>query len=85
LGEFNNVLYGASSAIHGGTSTNTLYRVDPANGSLTPVGSTSIGMSELGSTTTELFALASDALYSINPAAGAATVIGSTRILIGTL
>ena len=79
LGEVNNVLYGASGV------TDTLYRVNPANGSLTAVGNTSINVSLLGSTTTGLFALGpgDTDLYSINPATGVATLIGPTGIASG--
>jgi hypothetical protein len=67
------------------TSTGTLYSINPANGSLTPVGTSSVNYDDFGSTTSGLFAVGVDAnLYSINAATGAATLIGPTGLGFGS-
>jgi PEP-CTERM motif len=67
------------------TSVGTLYTVNPANGSLTAVGTSSIDIDDFGSTTSGLYAVGVDGdLYSINSAAGAATLIGPTGLAFGT-
>ncbi len=82
LGESGGDLYGISSAGAGGATTNELYRINTANGALTPVASTSVSIIEFGSTTSGLFGLGfgyTD-LYSINPVNGVATLLGPTGI-----
>src|SRR5437773_2755168 len=70
MGVANGKLYATS--LH--TAAGTLYTVNPANGSLTAVGNSSVNIDDFGSTTTSLFAVGIDAnLYSINSATGAAT------------
>ncbi len=60
---------------------NTLYQVDYANGTLTPVGNGSIVYKGLGATTSGLYAVGTDAnLYSINAATGVSTLIGPTGL-----
>jgi hypothetical protein len=78
MAETNGTLYGASE----GTNDNgQLYTINPANGTLTRVGTTGISYDDFGSTPTGLYAVDSfGTLYSINPANGAATLIGSTGI-----
>jgi hypothetical protein len=73
---YNGVLYGDSL---GGTGT--LYTINPANGSLTTVGSSGKSYVDFGDTTSGLFAEGeSDGnLYSINSATGAATLVGATH------
>ena len=67
------------------TSTGTLYTVNPANGSLTVVGTSSIDIDDFGSTTSGLYAVGVDGdLYSINRLTGAATLIGPTGLAFGT-
>jgi hypothetical protein len=82
LGEYAGTLYGVSSAISGGAATNTLYSIDPANGALTAVAPTSVGLWLFGSTSSGLFGLGANYtdLYSINPTNGVATLIGPTGI-----
>ncbi len=70
----NGVLYGDSL---GGSGT--LYTINPANGSLTTVGSSGKSYVDFGDTTSGLFAEGFDGnLYSIHPATGAATLVGAT-------
>jgi hypothetical protein len=60
---------------------NTLYQVNPANGSLSTVGTGDISYNDFGSTTTGLYALDQTLnLYSIDPMTGAATFIGPTGL-----
>jgi hypothetical protein len=67
------------------TSTGTLYTVNPANGSLTVVGTSSVDIDDFGSTTSGLFAVGVNGdLYSINRLTGAATLIGPTGLTFGT-
>jgi hypothetical protein len=71
---YHGVLYGDSL---GGAGT--LYTINPANGSLTTVGSSGISYVDFGDTTSGLFAEGFNGnLYSINSATGAATLIGAT-------
>src|SRR5664279_3295651 len=81
MGVVNGILY--ASSYH--TGADVLYTVDPANGSLTAVGNSSINIDCFGGTTAGLFALGIDAnLYSINPSTGAATLLGSTGLSPGS-
>ena len=74
-------LYGSS--YH--TSTGTLYTVNPANGNLTVVGTSSLNIDDFGSTTSGLYAVGVDAnLYSINSTNGAVTLIGPTGLGFGS-
>jgi hypothetical protein len=71
--ELGGVLYG----VGGGT----LYKVNPANGTLTTVGSGGANFQAFGSTTSGLFGLDNSMnLYSVDPTTGAASFIGSTGI-----
>jgi hypothetical protein len=81
MAEANGTLYGASE----GTNDNgQLYTIDPANGTLTRVGTTLISYDDFGSTTTGLYAVdSSGVLYSINAATGKANSIGSIGITLG--
>jgi PEP-CTERM motif len=66
------------------TSTGTLYSVNPANGSLTVIGTSTLDIDDFGSTTSGLYAVGVDAnLYRINPINGAATLIGPTGLGFG--
>jgi len=59
----------------------TLYTINPTTGALSAVGTTSIGIFDMGSTTSGLFAVGTDMnLYSINPNTAAATLIGPTGL-----
>jgi hypothetical protein len=73
---------GPGGALYGGVEGgNTLYQVNPATGSVSPVGSGSFNYLNFGSTTAGLYALdTSDNLYSINPTNGQGTLIGSTGL-----
>ena len=73
---YNGVLYGDSL---GGTGT--LYTINPANGSVTTVGSSGKSYVDFGDTLTGLFAegLGDGNLYSIDYATGAATLVGATN------
>lgn len=65
------------------TAIGTLFSVNVTNGSLTPIGTSSLDYDDFGSTTSGLFAVGADAnLYSINPATGASTLIGPTGLII---
>jgi len=65
----------------GAYNGDTLYEVNPANGSLTAIGTGSITYYDMGSTTKGLFGLGSnDYLYEINPSTGAATEVGNTSL-----
>lgn len=67
------------------TSVGSLYSVNPANGGLTLIGTSSLDIDDFGSTTSGLYAVGVDAdLYSINPTTGAATLIGPTGIGFGS-
>jgi hypothetical protein len=71
----NATLYGSS--YH--TSTGVLYTINPANGSVSVVGTSTLDIDDFGSTTTGLYALGTNGnLYSINPTTGAPTLIGAT-------
>lgn len=68
-----------------GFTDTTLYQVNPANGSLTKIGSGSVHYYGLGSTNAGLYALGTYSgvnnvpmfnLYSVDPTSGAATLIG---------
>jgi hypothetical protein len=77
FGEINGTLYGASYE----TPSGTLYSVNPANGSLSAIGASSLVYSLLGSTQNGIYAIDSQFnLYSINPTTGAATLIGATGL-----
>ena len=66
-------------------ATGTLFSVNPANGSLSTIGTSSIDYDDFGSTTDGLFAEGFDEnLYSINPTTGAATLIGPTGLTFGS-
>jgi hypothetical protein len=76
LGELGSTLYGMSCA-----SPSSLYQVNPANGSLTLQGLSTINDQNFGSTLTGLFAVdTANNVYSINPGSGAATLKGATGI-----
>ena len=76
LGVFGGTLYGATN------EGSEIFTVNPANGSLTPVGNSGIAdIFSFGSTVSGLFAFAGDGnLYSINPVTGAGTLIGATGV-----
>jgi hypothetical protein len=80
LGVANGMLFGTSFEVPNGT----LYSINPANGALAAVGSSTVTYFDLGSTPTGLFALDTNFsnlnLYSINPATGAPTLIGPTGL-----
>lgn len=77
----NGTLYASS---YDTTGSGTLYTVNPANGSLTVVGTSSISYASFGSAASSLYALGVDGnLYSINPNSGAATTIGPTGFVFG--
>lgn len=86
LGELNDTLYGVTNAFHCVGCTNTLYAINTANGAITSIASTSVGINLFGSTTNGLFGLAQDDqdLYSINPVTGTATLIGPIGVAKGT-
>jgi hypothetical protein len=74
-------LYGTSDH----TATGTLYTINPADGSLTVVGTSATNFDDFGSTTSGLFAVGFDRnLYSINSATGGTTLIGPTGIGLGS-
>ena len=74
-------LYATSYHVAAGS----LFTVNPANGSLTTVGSSGITYDDFGSTTSGLFAVDTSAnLYSVNQATGVATLVGSTGLSFGT-
>ena len=76
----NGMLFGSS--YH--TAAGTLYSINPANGSLTTIGSSSLDYDDFGSTTSGIFAVGTDtSFYSVNPANGATTLIGPTGIGLG--
>lgn len=67
------------------TATGSLYTINPTNGSVTVVGTSSLDIDDFGSTTTALYAVGVDGnLYSINPTTGAPTLIGPTGLSFGT-
>lgn len=73
LGAHNGTLYG----VYG----NTLYRVSPVNGSLTPVGNAPFVYRGFGSTTSGLYGFDQNMyLYSVSPTSGGVTPIGSTGL-----
>jgi len=77
----NGKLYG--SDLH--TLSGTLYTINPANGTPTVVGTSSLNIDTFGSTTAGLYAVGFDAnLYSINSTTGAATLIGATGLGLGS-
>ncbi|MGO9275200.1 MAG: DUF6923 family protein [Terriglobia bacterium] len=73
----------AGGNLYGGNG-NTLYQVNPVNGTVSAVGSGSISAYELmGFTPGGLFALdPSGNLYSVNPGTGATTLIGSIGLTL---
>jgi hypothetical protein len=77
---------GAGGLLYGGLFTGqTLYQVNPANGSVTTVGTS--GLPEyygMGSTTSGVYAFDTNAnFYSVNTTTGATTLIGSTGLSMG--
>ena len=77
----NGMLYGSS--YH--TSVGELFTINPANGSLTSVGSSNLDCDDFGSTTSGLYAVGTDAnLYSINANTGAPRLIGPTGLSFGS-
>ena len=77
FGVANGVLYGASF----NTTNGALYSINPANGSLSVIGASTVNYYDFGSTTNGLFAVGKDMnLYSINSTNGAATLIGPTGL-----
>jgi hypothetical protein len=67
------------------TANGTLFTVNPADGSLTTVGTAAgVDYDDFGSTTSGMFVVGTNAdLYSINPSTGAATLIGPTGLSFG--
>lgn len=67
------------------TANGTLFTVNPANGSLTSVGTaTGVVYDDFGSTTSGMYIVGLNTdLYSINPSTGAATLIGPTGLALG--
>jgi hypothetical protein len=66
-------------------TTGDLFTINPADGSLTSVGTSSLDYDDFGSTTSGLYAVGTDAnLYSINPNTGAPTLIGPTGLSFGS-
>jgi len=62
-------------------STGTLFEVNPANGNLKTIGTSSVDIDDFGSTTSGLYVIGTDKnLYSVNPTTGAETLIGPTGI-----
>src|SRR5208282_1874307 len=66
----------------------TLYQVNPANCTSTPVGrgSLSNGYKDFGATPAGLYGIDDNStsdLYSVNPSTGATTFIGSTNLPVG--
>ncbi len=79
LGEVGGKLYGIGLRNRG--HCNTLYTVNPADGSLTLVGNGSACFGNFGSTTAGLFGLDySMNLYSVDPTTGASALIGPTGL-----
>jgi hypothetical protein len=77
----NATLYGSS--YH--TSTGILYSINPTNGSLATIGTSSLDIDDFGSTTSGLYAVGVDGnLYSIHASTGAPTLIGSTGVGFGS-
>jgi hypothetical protein len=70
------------------TASGSLFQVNPANGTLTSIGSpTGVDYDDFGSTTSGLYAVsfgATQDLYSIDPTTGAATLIGPTGLGYGS-
>jgi hypothetical protein len=76
----NGMLYGSS--YH---TTGDLFTINPANGSLTSIGTSNLDYDDFGSTTSGLYAVGTDAnLYSINATTGAPTLIGPTGLGLGS-
>ena len=76
----NGMLYGSS--YH---TTGDLFTINPANGSLTSIGTSNLDYDDFGSTTSGLYAVGTDAnLYSINANTGAPTLIGPTGLSFGS-
>lgn len=77
LAVVNSTLFGTSY-----NNTGNLYSINPANGSLTLVGSSAIVIDDFGATTGGgLYAVSTSSnLYSINASTGAATLIGNTGL-----
>jgi hypothetical protein len=78
---------GPGGLLYGGLNdSGTLYQVNPANGSLTTVGTSSLEYSDFGSTTSAVYALdTSSNLYSVNTTTGATTLIGPTGLSENTV
>jgi hypothetical protein len=77
----NATLYGAS--YH--TANGTLFTINPASGSLTAVGTSTVDYDDFGSTISGIFAVGVDGnLYSINSVTGAASLIGPTGLSFGS-
>jgi hypothetical protein len=77
---------GTNGNLYGGIfGGNTLYQVNPADGSLTSVGNGTLTYLDTGSTTSGVFALDNGFnLYSIDVSTGASTLIGPTGVsLVG--
>ena len=77
---------GPGGLLYGGLdSSGTLYQVNPANGNLTTVGTSSVAYNDFGSTTSGVYALdGSLNLYSVNTTTGATTLIGPTGLSNGS-
>src|SRR5579863_2523107 len=75
---------GPGGLLYGGLdSSGTLYQVNPANGNLTTVGTSSLAYNDFGSTTTGVYALDTRLnLYSVNTTTGATTLIGPTGLSV---
>jgi len=77
---------GPGGLLYGGLdSSGTLYQVNPANGSLTTVGTSSVAYNDFGSTTDGVYALDTTLnLYSVNTTTGATTLIGPIGLNTGS-
>ncbi len=70
------MLYGSSYHVSG---SGTLYMINPANGAVTAIGSSTVDIDDFGSTTSGLYMVGTNGnLYSVNSSNGAATLIGPT-------
>jgi hypothetical protein len=77
---------GPGGLLYGGLdASGTLYQVNPANGNLTTVGTSSVAYNDFGSTTDGVYALDTTLnLYSVNTTTGATTLIGPTGLIVST-
>jgi len=77
---------GPGGLLYGGLdASGTLYQVNPANGNLTTVGTSSVAYNDFGSTTDGVYALDTSLnLYSVNTTTGATTLIGPTGLKVNS-